>query len=479
MHKPWHSLIFGISLFGMLAVLSQVFPEKGIALPAGCSLSFPSLSSLFAVQSPSNTVAEALEAFNKIDTSFALYNDIEQPVKKKVKKDSVKLITSIQFRNKNALKTFFDAIDDLATNPTAFHVLHYGDSQIEGDRISDYLRMKLQEQFGGGGPGLISLMPLTQSIINKVSNGYGWDRYNVFIAKDKRVKHNNYGVLAGFCRFCGYRKVTDTSVVFSTVLGITTTPNGGERAMAFDKLRLFYGGSQTKTWCEFYEGPALMSADSLLKGGIFNVKEYRVTPGSDVQSFKFRGKDSPDFYALSLESDKGIIVDNIALRGSSGTFFHQVNNRQLKQFYDFLNVKCIILQFGGNSLPAVTSDSIARNYAGYIRYQLSVIKKIAPRASILFIGPSDMSVKAGTEYITHPYLESMRDALKKEVLESGGAFFDLFDCMGGRNSMPVWVDKNLAASDYTHFSPKGARKISTMLYAALINEYNNHLKSKH
>jgi lysophospholipase L1-like esterase len=172
------------------------------------------------------------------------------------------------------------------------------------------------------------------------------------------------------------------------------------------------------------------------------------------------------------------MVDNIALRGSSGTFFHQINFAQLKQFYDYLNVKLVILQFGGNSLPAIKDGTMAANYGGYIKGQISIIKKLAPEASIIFIGPADMSVKEGTSYVTHPQLEATRDAIKKAALESGCVFFDMYDCMGGKNSMASWVDEKLAATDYIHFSPQGARKIATLFYSALINEYNAYLKNR-
>ena len=166
------------------------------------------------------------------------------------------------------------------------------------------------------------------------------------------------------------------------------------------------------------------------------------------------------------------MVDNIPLRGSSGTFFHQINAAQLRTFYSLLNVKLIILQFGGNAMPAIKDAAGAVTYGNYIKYQLSIIKKLAPDASILFIGPSDMSTKVGTNYVTLPYLEETRNAIKKVVLENDCAFFDMYDCMGGKNSMPVWVEQNLAAPDYTHFSPQGARKMAIMLYTALINEFN-------
>lgn len=473
------------------------------------ALNFPDLHSLLGINSGKKDISKIITAVDAIDTSFTIMDpsdskrplgDVDSAVIAEIEKrkrtgltspdtsentsefystgdSSAKLITSIQMRNKNALRKFFDALHQLKDDPTAIRVLHYGDSQIEGDRITDYLRLKLQGQFGGQGPGLISLMPIAPSAINKISTSEGWDRYSVFTAKDKRVMHSNYGILAGFTRFTPYKKVGDTNAILSSSVMVTTTKFGGSNALAYKKVKLFYGGARKRTWCEVYDGPALIAADSLEAGGILRMKEYAVGNGSNTHILKFKGKDSPDFYAMSLETETGVMVDNIALRGSSGTFFHQINNSQLKQFYDYLNVKLIILQFGGNSLPAISDKEMAINFSNYIKYQISLIKKMAPNASILFIGPSDMSIKEGTNYVTYPYLETMRNALKKVVLDSDCAFFDMYDAMGGKNSMPAWVEQKLAATDYTHFSPQGARKIATLFYSELIKEYNLYLKT--
>ena len=472
MHKPLQSLLFGLLVFSALGIVSLVFPSQGLPLWSGSSLTFPSLTQLFK-PSQKKDISNILKQVAAIDTSFSGADTTALAGGD----STVKLITSLQYKNKNTLKLFFDALRVQKNNPNAIRVLHYGDSQIEGDRITDYLRLKLQGQFGGQGPGLLSLMPISPSVTNRIENGAGWDRFNIFTFKDKRVNHSNYGVLGGFTRYAPYKKVSDTSSVLSSSLSVTTTKFGGSNAMSYKKVKLFYGGAQTKTWCEFYDGPALMAADSLEKGGYFRMKEYRVGQGSLTHTFKFSGLDSPDFYALSLESDGGVMVDNIAMRGSSGTFFHQINAAQLKEFYDYFQVKLIILQFGGNVLPSIKDPAMAANYGNYIRYQISILKKLAPQASIIFVGPSDMSIKAGTEYVTYPYLEATRDAIKKAVLESDCVFFDMYDCMGGKNSMPSWVDQKLAATDYTHFSPQGARKIATMFYSALINEYNAYIRT--
>ena len=497
MHKPLHSFVFACCLFFTIGLVSFTFPEKGIQISNNFQLNFPSLKSVLSSESSKKDIASVLTNINAIDTNFSIndaeslnasatnestrttdsFSNANNPPKSKNPSKPATLNLDIQAKNAHVLKNFFEALKALKTNPKSIRVLHYGDSQIEGDRITDYLRLKLQGQFGGQGAGLTPFMPITSSLIYRITCAPGWDRYNLFTIKDKRVSHGNFGVLGDFSRFVGYHKLSDTSSVLSSSVSITATKLGGSNALNYKKLKLFYGGAQKKTWCEFYDGPALISADSLEAGDNFHVKEYNVGRGSNTHSFKFKGKDSPDFYGLSLESDQGVMVDNIAMRGSSGTFFHQINANQLKAFYDYLHVKLIILQFGGNSLPAIKNSEMAINYGNYIRYQLSVVKKIAPNASILFIGPSDMSIKVGTNYVTYPYLEEMRDAIKKAVLESDCAFFDMYDCMGGKNSMPSWVDQKLAATDYTHFSPQGARKIATLLYSAIIKDYNAYLKT--
>jgi lysophospholipase L1-like esterase len=478
MHKPWHSLVFTILLFSAFCLVSFTFPKDGLKLSSDKTIYFPSLSSLFEKKIVKKDISKIIAEADALDT---LSNGIDTTAIDSIEiKDTVtkKLITSLQYKNKTVLTNFFEALSQLKSNPKSIRVLHYGDSQIEGDRITDYLRLKLQALFGGSGVGLISLMPVAPSISTKITYNSNFDRYGVFVFKDKRVKHNNFGALAGFNRFSNYRTVNDSSSIISSEVKIATTKLGGSNTTTYKKLKLFYGGSQTKTWCEFYDGPALVSADSLNSGGYMNLKEYNVGQGSLTHEFKFKGKDSPDFYGVSLETDNGIIVDNIGLRGSSGTFFHQINFAQLKQFYDYLNVKLVILQFGGNVMPNIKNETMAINYANYLRNQISIVKKAAPNASIIFIGPADMSVKEGTEYVTHPYLEATRDAIKKVAIESDCAFFDMYDCMGGKNSMPVWVEEKIAATDYIHFSPQGARKIATLFYASLINEYNLYLKSK-
>ena len=463
----------------MLGIISFVFPEKGIHVTEKLCIQYPTFTSLFFEKKEVKTdissiiaLADAEDKATKNDTNEI--NVIE-------KNDStVKLITSIQYRNdtKSSMANFFNALANIRNEEKSIRILHYGDSQIEGDRISDYLRLKLQGQFGGEGPGLISFMPVAPSVVNKLSWSTGWDRYPVFAGKDKRVKHNNFGALAHLTRFNSYMPVSDTTQYKTAWVKVVTSKNGGPKAAAFKKIKLFYGGAQRKTHVELYENGSLNNSDSLLAGGNFNIKEFNLNQSALLHEFKFKGKDSPDFYGVSLEGSKGVMVDNFGLRGSSGTFFNQINYGQLKQFYDHLNAKLIILQFGGNALPYITNKEQADNFGSYLKAQIIIIKKLAPQASILVVGPADMSVKVGANYETHPQLENLRDAIRKSAFDTDCAFFDMYSCMGGKNSMLAWVEQGIGAKDYIHFSSGGARKIAVLLYSSLMNDYNTYIKKR-
>ncbi len=91
-----------------------------------------------------------------------------------------------------------------------------------------------------------------------------------------------------------------------------------------------------------------------------------------------------------------------------------------------------------------------------------------------------MSYKEKDKFVTYEHLEDVRDALKDATLKAGGAYWDMYEAMGGKNSMPSWVnaDPPLAAPDYTHFSPRGAKVIANMFYNALIIEYKEYLSKK-
>jgi lysophospholipase L1-like esterase len=103
---------------------------------------------------------------------------------------------------------------------------------------------------------------------------------------------------------------------------------------------------------------------------------------------------------------------------------------------------------------------------------LSSIKTAYPGITVIVIGPSDMSRNRGGEMVSYSNIPLIRDAMQEAALESGCCFWDLYEAMGGENSMAAWVKMGLAQKDYTHFSFKGARYVGEMLFNAIYQEIN-------
>ena len=194
-------------------------------------------------------------------------------------------------------------------------------------------------------------------------------------------------------------------------------------------------------------------------------------------SVKFSGYDSPDIYGIELASKTGVIVDNIPLRGSSGLIFTKADFEHSQKMFNDLKPELFILQFGGNVMPYITDKKAIKNYGIQFKYQIERIQKWCPEAAIIVIGPSDMSTKVKDKYVTYSHLPDVVNVLKEAALSTGCGFWNMYEAMGGYNSMPSWVnaEPELARPDYVHFSSRGARLIANMFYNALILEYNNYL----
>jgi lysophospholipase L1-like esterase len=185
-------------------------------------------------------------------------------------------------------------------------------------------------------------------------------------------------------------------------------------------------------------------------------------------------KGNAEIYGVMTDGRGGVAVDNIPLRGCSGTIFTRIDEDLMTRSFALDDTRLIILQFGGNYMPAVKSTRIIENYQKKITNQIQYFRRVAPQAKILFIGPSDMGKSVRGHIVTWPYLPEMVEALKATARENGIAYWDLYGVMGGKNSMGNWVKHNppYAGPDYIHFTQKGARIVGDALAKSLLVYYD-------
>ncbi|PQJ75887.1 lipase [Polaribacter gangjinensis] len=352
-------------------------------------------------------------------------------------------------------------------------IIHYGDSQIEGDRMTAYIRNRLQGYYGGSGPGFIPIVQAYQQISANVTPSTNWKRYAAFDPTHKRFSHKKYGAYTSISRFTPVYDLEKDSTVLETleVSKGTIDISVSQRSYALLKnvtsIGLHYGNAISPTSIQVYNDGELIKSDSLIVDGKYHKYSIKLSVAPSNLRIEMESKISPDFYGLTLDGSKGISMDNVAMRGASGTVFAAMDSENFAQMYQQLQPKVLIFQFGGNTVPYLKDSSSVRNYAANLQNHLNWTRSKTNNASVIFIGPSDMTTTDNGELVTYKLLPYLNKVLKDTCFENGIAYWSMFEAMGGINSMKHWVDQKLAASDYTHFSPSGTKVASELFFVAL------------
>ena len=124
-------------------------------------------------------------------------------------------------------------------------------------------------------------------------------------------------------------------------------------------------------------------------------------------------------------------------------------------------------------IPFINTDQGVKNYEQWFYAQIRTLRRLKPNVPIIVMGVADMSKKEKDQFVSYPYIEPVRDAMKRAAFRAGAGYWDMYEAMGGENSMPQWVSSmpKLASDDYTHYTPRGAKMIGNMFFNALMYEY--------
>jgi len=458
--KSRQILLFIILIILVLAGIAFAFPKQGIQL-GFLHLQFPTVENIMNDPNFESEIDFAsMEEKDIYDTNIdSLY----------FQEDTIARLTQVIATNParilcpNDDYTYFASVFAEMEQAQSFgkvvRILHYGDSQIELDRISSNLRTALQAHFGGEGPGLIPLYQSvpSSSVIQSASGDY--ETFAIY-GDLKRLKSKEYGVMARFSQVRGnchlnlsapqYKKIDSTLCRYSQISLLLNNKSTNLNVVVEDrKTKQKYTKIDSVSGLSLLQFPLDIACSKL---------SIHITGNADV-------------YGIFLDAKSGVSVDNIPIRGSAGTFFTDIEDSTLAWMYEKLNVSLIILQFGGNVMPSLYNNESIRKYCISIEKQLHYFHRIYPKAKLLFIGPSDMSTCKNGILQTYPQLPMLIDSLKATCLNNGVAYWDIYANMGGYNSMIQWVKKGWAGNDYIHFTPTGAKAIGERLAESFLQLY--------
>lgn len=359
-----------------------------------------------------------------------------------------------------------DALRDSLADGRQVRILYYGDSQVEGDRLTSLLRQKLREEGGGTGPGLISpVMPVMYTRSYVVRPSSNWKRYTLLDYRKGLLPHNRMGPMLAISRFTPPGDTLKTRSFAS--VKINPVPGADPSVSKYERLRIFYGNNYDTILVGIRSGSTLVDFAMLQMGE--GPLEYTVPlPSISDITIEFTGRNSPDIYALSLESDAGVIIDNIPVRGSAGLEFVMTDIKGIEGCLAMLEPDIIFLQFGLNVVRNVRSEY--HYYEEGLVKQIEYLKQASGGIPVVLVSVTDMALRVSDSIRFFPNIRAIRDAQERAAARSGAIFWDAWKSMGGRGSILKWY-KNLpplASNDLTHLSNAGADTIAARIFTDLL-----------
>lgn len=323
-----------------------------------------------------------------------------------------------------------------------------GDSYIEGDILAQDIRAGLQGLYGGRGVGYMSAFstfPGFRHSVNQTSEG--WEEFEIRKMKADeplRTILGHYHVAKESLPNVRYRGSVKPARVdhWTRTRVLFIAPSDGSITIT--------GNDNTATTIP-------VSASASLQQVMLDESTSDLRISSDIAGLKVLG--------VWLEDSRGIVLDDISLRGNSGVSHRVLNASTTASMRQWIDYDLIILEFGMNALSASQKDYTV--YGEGMAQVARNLKRLYPNALILFMGVGDRGTKSGTEVVSMATLPALIKAQRTAAKASGALFYDTRQAMGGEGAALDWHRRRLVNSDYVHLNHKGGKELAEIFLNSL------------
>jgi len=354
---------------------------------------------------------------------------------------------------------FFRKLDRQYENGNEnINIYHFGGSHIQADIWSNKLRENFQHSlpFNNAGRGFFFPFRLIKSngspVITSSHTGT-WKGY--------RNSVNNH---QGPFGLLGARaELLDTASIINVWF-----KKQRNQFDSFQEIDLFFEDSSDNYDITLLVDSTILISFQKFEGHI----KYQLSTAIDSLSFSIVKKENIEskfsLFGFCFDNNKhGISYHSIGVNGASVPSYLRCVN--LEKQLDLVTPDLVIFSIGINDAYGndFSKESYSKNYDSLIQR----IYSVNPEAAILFTTNNDSYYHR--KYPNKRVYEA-KEAMVSLAESRKLALWDMFEIMGGFNSIQKWHSDDLAKKDLLHLNYKGYNLIGDLLFEAFMEAYKNY-----
>lgn len=357
-----------------------------------------------------------------------------------------------------ALDRFFARLRQAedGTEGPPVRVVHFGDSLIASDHITDLVRQRLHERFGSAGRGMLLVDRLSRFAGRRVRTGVASQNWTLDVITMEKPRD----------KFFGYTGASFTSSQDgeSTVFDV-----GPNKAAEIFFLAHKDGGSMDV----LADDKKLTTIDTKSAEPKSSVGEVKLPAGT--KSLKIVAKRGVRIFGVSLEAGvPGVIYESLGLPGATSKVWMFPDEDSFGVQLKHRDPALVVTMLGGNdglmlSKKRATIEEIETNTRGFIRR----LHKVVPGADCLMVSPMDAArVTVGGPMQSKPEVREVLAVQKRIADEEGCAFWDMWASMGGTGALERWWNAKMINPDMIHPMGYGGDLLGELMVTALMQAYD-------
>ena len=339
------------------------------------------------------------------------------------------------------------------------NVLQVGDSHTANDAFSNRMRELFQGRFGDAGRGMIppGIPFATYRPAQVAVSAAGW-----------RTESSLDPAARGPWGLAGVRQSAGPRAEM-TLRGDTP---GRLARVSVEWLGQRGGGGVDAFWDDAHAG----SFSTAGQGALW----FAVPPGlpGAALTLRTRGDGPTDMLSLQVMRDRpGVTWSNLGTIGATIDVVGAWDPALMAAEAARLHPALLVVAFGTNE--GFSSKTDEAGYEAAYAERLDVLRRAAPGASVVVVGPPDGVRRAGPDdpacaeapgWRQPPHLQFVRAVQRRVAARTGAFYWDWSAAMGGECSMVDWArsDPPRAQADHVHLFTLGYRATAEVFFNALL-----------